>query len=100
MALARQGQSVDRAMVNGDSNAQFTVTLVTYTLMWDPESHKGKSPVSDRALQIPLGDITQVPQGLQVKTLWLIDANVNLLASNRDRTHHWVARFQEIRHAS
>lgn len=57
MALARQGQSIYRATVNDDSDAQFAVTMVTYTLTPDPELQKGKSPIKNRALQIPLGEI-------------------------------------------
>lgn len=57
VALARQGQSIYRATVNGDSDAQFAVTMITYTLTPDPELHKGKSPIKNRALQIPLGEI-------------------------------------------
>lgn len=72
MSLARKGQLVDRATVNVDSNVQCAATLVTYTLMWDHESHKGKSPVENRALQIPRGEKTQVPQGLPTKLYeWL-----------------------------
>ena len=31
--------------------------MITYTLTPDPELHKGKSPIKNRALQIPLGEI-------------------------------------------
>lgn len=83
MALARQGQSIYRATVNDDSDAQFAVTMVTYTLTPDPELQKGKSPIKPGFADPSRGDKTQVPQRATTETLRAVGAHVNALRLGR-----------------